>query len=130
VGDQEALAAYRAMMNDLVTVAGNPNEDDPRLQGHASAGALALLRYMVRDDRRKNVVGKGSLRVDPTVVKSGAEQVVVRDCADATQWLLYTKDGKLENNVPGGRHRVDATLSKHDGVWRVERLYFDEVGTC
>lgn len=130
VGDKEALAAYRAMMGDLVAVSRNPDENDARLRSHASANALALLRYMMKQDREKNVVAKGHVRVDPTILKSSASQVVLRDCADDSDWLLYSRDGKLENNVPGGRRRIDATLEKRDGGWRVERLYFDEVGTC
>lgn len=130
VGEEEALATYRAMMSDLVAVSRNPDENDARLRSHASADALTLLRYMMKQDREKNVVAKGHVRVDPTVLKSGASEVVLRDCADDSDWLLYTREGTIENDVPGGRHRIDATLERRDGRWRVERLYFDEVGTC
>ncbi|WP_157856317.1 hypothetical protein [Actinacidiphila yeochonensis] len=129
-GNQGPLLAYRAMMNDLVVVSRNPNENDPRLRDHASAGALMLLRYIMEADRQKDVVGRGTPVVDPTIVKSAATQAVIRDCIDDTQWLLYTRDGELENDVPGGRHRVDATLEVRAGAWRVVRLYFDQVGTC
>ncbi|MDQ1024786.1 hypothetical protein QF035_002368 [Streptomyces umbrinus] len=126
----EALAAYRAMWDDLAAAAATSDPKHPRLRAHASEGALELLRYMMREDRKKDVVTNGQLRLDPSAENSEVTRAVIRDCADATDWLHYTKDGKLENDVPGGHHRVDATVRQRGGVWRVERLHIDQVGTC
>lgn len=129
----EALGAYRAMWDDLAAAAATSDPKHPRLKAHASDEALALLRHMMTEDRKKGVVTKGELRLDPAVEDaedSEATKVLVRDCADGSNWLHYTKGGDLYNDVPGGHHRVDATVRQHDGVWRVERLYIDEVGTC
>ncbi|MCL7377017.1 hypothetical protein [Streptomyces sp. 35G-GA-8] len=91
---------------------------------------MELLRYMMTQDRRKGVVTKGPLHLTPAVESSEATKSVIRDCVDATDWLHYTAAGKPENGVPGGHHRVDATVEQHGGVWKVERLYIDQVGTC
>lgn len=126
----EALAAYRAMWDDLAVAAVTSNARHPRLQTHASGGALELMRHMMTEDRKEKVVTKGRLHLSPTVENGDATRVVIRDCADASEWLHYTRDGKLENDVPGGHHRVDATVRPHGGDWRVERLYIDQVGSC
>ncbi|MEU5308788.1 hypothetical protein [Streptomyces sp. NPDC021562] len=73
---------------------------------------------------------KGQPKFAPVVTKARDSTVIIQDCADDSRWLQYTEDGALEDNVPGGHHRVDATVSKHGGRWLVESLYIDEVGTC
>ncbi|MEV8015280.1 hypothetical protein AB0O76_02750 [Streptomyces sp. NPDC086554] len=130
VSSPGALTAYRAMWDDLAAAAVTSDAKHPRLKAHASGGALELLRYMMTQDRKKDVVTKGRLRLDPAVENGDASKVVIQDCADATAWLQYTKDGALENDVPGGHHRVDATVRQQGGAWRVDRLYIDQVGTC
>ncbi|MER6075153.1 hypothetical protein ABT187_41430 [Streptomyces sp. NPDC001817] len=126
----EAMDAYRAMWGDLAAAAQTSDAKYPRLEAHASGEALELLRYMMTQDRKKDVVTKGRLRLDPVAEKRDAATVVIRDCADATDWLHYAKDGKREDDVPGGHHRVDATVRQQHGAWTVERLYIDRVGTC
>ncbi|WP_189135418.1 hypothetical protein [Wenjunlia tyrosinilytica] len=126
----EALDAYRAMWDDLAAAAVTSDAKHPRLTAHASGRALELLRYMMARDRRKDVVTKGHLRLDTAVENSEATKMVLRDCADATDWLHYTSEGKLEDHVPGGHHRIDATVRQQGGVWRVERLHIGPVGTC
>ncbi|MCC3654008.1 hypothetical protein LIX60_21585 [Streptomyces sp. S07_1.15] len=130
VEHREALAAYRAMWDDALAAAATSDAKHPRLHAHASAGALELLRYMMRENRKKGLVAKGRLHLDPVVERSQAAKVVIRDCADATDWLRYTEGGELENDVPGGHHRVDATVRQRSGMWRVEDLYLHEAGTC
>ncbi|MFB8177697.1 hypothetical protein ACFC8N_16850 [Streptomyces sp. NPDC055966] len=126
----EAVDAYRAMWGDLAAAAQTSDAKYPRLEAHASGEALELLRYMMTQDRKKDVVTKGQLRLDPVAEKRDATTVVIRDCADATDWLHYANDGKREDDVPGGHHRVDATVRQQHGAWTVERLYIDRVGTC
>ncbi|MEU4889513.1 MULTISPECIES: hypothetical protein [Streptomyces] len=130
VESREAVATYRAMWDDAVAAAATSDAKHPRLHAHASAGALELLRYMMSENRKKGLVAKGRLHLDPEVEKSQATRVVIRDCADATGWLRYAEDGELENDVPGGHHRVDATVRQRSGMWRVEDLYLHEAGTC
>lgn len=85
---------------------------------------------MMRQDRQKGLVAKGQVRPDPAVVSSSATQVVIRDCSDDSHWLLYTRDGRPENDVPGGHHRIDATVVLRSNRWRVESLYVHEMGSC
>jgi hypothetical protein len=118
------------MWDDFATAAETSDATHPRLGAHASGGALQLLRHMMTADRKKEVVTKGRLRLDPVVEDNGAARVVIRDCADATDWLHYTTDGKPENGVPGGHHRIDATLLQRGGDWRVDGLYIGQVGSC
>ena len=126
----EALAAYRAMWDDLAAAAETSDAKHPGLGAHASGGALQLLRHMMTEDRKKEVVTKGQLRLGPVVEDNGMMRVVIRDCADATDWLHYTTDGKPENDVPGGHHRIDATLFQRGGGWWVDRLSIGQVGSC
>lgn len=126
----EALAAYRSMWDDLDAAAGTSDPKHPRLDDHAAEGALELLRYMMRQDRKDGVITMGRLRIAPVVKRGAVSKVVIRDCADSTDWLHYTRDGELEDDIPGGHHRVDSTVGERKGVWRVERMYIDQVGTC
>jgi hypothetical protein len=130
VESAEAVDAYRAMWRNVAFASRTSDPASPLLDDHATGGALTLFRYMLREDRKKGVVTKGRLHLSPTVVSSESARVLVRDCADATDWLHYTKDGTLENDDPGGHHRVDATIRRRAGQWRVERLYIGQVGTC
>ncbi|MFF4501625.1 hypothetical protein [Streptomyces sp. NPDC001401] len=125
-----AIDAYRAMWGDLAAAAATSEAKSPRLKAHASGEALELLRYMMTQDRTKGMVTRGQLRLAPIMEKRDATTVVVKDCADATDWLHYGHDGKLENDVPGGHHHVDATVRQHHGAWKVERLYIDKAGSC
>ncbi|GAA2661292.1 hypothetical protein [Streptomyces vastus] len=126
----EALDAYRAMWDDLVVAARTSDAEHPQLDDHANEGALELLRHMMRENKKQGVVTKGQPKFAPVVTEGGATKVVIQDCADGSHWLQYTEDGSLNNDVPGGHHRVDATVGKHKDRWLVESLYIDEVGTC
>ncbi|MER6121762.1 hypothetical protein ABT173_03480 [Streptomyces sp. NPDC001795] len=118
------------MWDDLAAAATTSDAQHPRLKAHAAGGALELLRYMMTKDRKNGVVTKGHLRLDPVVEKSDATTVMIGDCADSTHWLHYTMGGGVQDDVPGGHHRVKATVRHRDGAWQVERLYIDQVGTC
>lgn len=130
IDEQEAVGAYRAMWEDLVVAAQTSDAEHPQLDDHATGDALELLKHMMRDGRKRGVVTKGSLRTAPRVEKSDVSSAVIRDCADDSDWLRYTKDGDLQNAVPGGRHLVDATVTRQGQRWFVQSLYIDEVGTC
>ncbi|MET9085527.1 hypothetical protein ABZX77_27195 [Streptomyces sp. NPDC004237] len=129
-GDAAALAAYQAMWGDVVVAARTSDAGHSRLDDHAEGGALQLLLHMMRANKEQGVVTKGQPTFAPVVTKAGASTVVIQDCADDSRWLQYTEDGSLKDDVPGGHHRVDATVSKHGGRWLVESLYIGEVGTC
>lgn len=125
-----ALIAYQAMWDDLAKAAATSDPKHPSLGDHATGGALQLLRYMMKQDRRDHVITRGRFRIAPVVMNDGDTKVVIRDCVDSVDWLHYTTEGRLEDKVPGGHHRVDATVRVRGGVWRVERMYIGQVGTC
>lgn len=129
-GTEAAVAAYRAMWDDLVAVARTSDETNPRLDDHAESGGLGLLRYMMREGKKQGVVGKGYVRLAPVAKRVSTSKVTILDCSDSTHWLQYRLDGTLKNNVPGGHHRVEATVVQHDGRWVVNSLFIDAVGTC
>ncbi len=130
----DAIAAYRAMWKDLAEASATANEDAPYLGDHATGGALRLLKYGLAKQREEGVVGKGTPRLYPQIVsgepRKQPTKYVLRDCADDTNWLEYKKTGGLKNQVPGGHHRVDATVEIVNGTWKVTYMYLHEVGTC
>lgn len=125
-----AVTAYKAMWGDLVVAARESDVHHARLDDHAEGGALQLLRHMMRENGEQGLVVKGAPRFAPVITKTDSSAVVIQDCADGTQWLQHTRDGALKDHVPGGHHRVDATVRRHGDLWMVESLYIDEVGTC
>ncbi|MFE0178021.1 hypothetical protein ACFWZ2_37500 [Streptomyces sp. NPDC059002] len=125
-----ALAAYRAMWKSVVAAARVSDPGHARLDDHARGEALGVLRFMMRENKKQGVSVRGDLRIDPGVAKRTVDEVVIGDCIDDSRWLQYGKDGVLKNDVPGGHHRVDATVRRQHGQWNVEKLYIDEVGTC
>lgn len=125
-----AVDAYRAMWADVVAASKTSDADDPRLDDHAKGGALRLVHFMLQKNHEDGVVSRGVPTFAPQVKKSDPSMVVIRDCSDASHWLLYTRDGKLKDDTPGGHHRVDATVRREGDQWLVESLYLHEVGTC
>ncbi|MFM9446960.1 hypothetical protein [Streptomyces acidiscabies] len=125
-----AVTAYKAMWGDLVVAARESDAAHARLDDHAESGALQLLRHMMRENREQGLVVKGTPKFSPVIKKTDSLAVVIQDCADGTHWLQHTRDGALKDHVPGGHHRVDATVRRHGATWMVASLYIDEVGTC
>jgi hypothetical protein len=126
----QAVAAYRAMWADAVAVGVKSDETDPRLDDHARNGGLGLLRYAMRQNAKQGIVAKGQVHLAPVAKRVGRSKVTIEDCLDSTHWLQYRTDGTLKNNVPGGHHKVDATVVESGGRWLVDSLYVHEVGTC
>ncbi|UZJ33487.1 hypothetical protein [Streptomyces endophytica] len=126
----DAIAAYRAMWSDLTAVAAAPDPQSPRLKGHATAGALELMKYGLRKAVKEGVVTKGAPRLAPTVVSARDSRVVIRDCVDGTDWLEYKRSGELKNDVPGSHFKTDATVRRAKGIWKVTDLYMHESGSC
>jgi hypothetical protein len=125
-----ALTAYRSMWEDAVAASEVADPDLPRLDDHASAGALRLLKYGMEKARKEQVITKGAPHLAPEVVTANSEQVTLRDCVDGTKWLQYKKSGGLKNDVPGGHSAAEATVRLQDGVWKVSDLYLHQAGSC
>lgn len=126
----EALAAYRSWWRDLAVVSASPDPASPRLNDHAMGGALELMRHGLETARKQGVVTRGSPRLDPEISSASGDKVVIRDCVDGTDWLQYKQNGELKNTVPGSHRKVDASVRRVDGVWKVSDLYMHEAGSC
>ena len=129
-----AVAVYLAMWADMVEAAKTSDYTSPRLDDHAAAQALILLSGALRKAHDSQLVVKGTPRFSPRVIGQtppvNPTAVSVQDCMDDSDWLNYRPDGRLQNDVPGGRHRATATVGFLNGRWVVTRLQIGEVGTC
>ncbi|WP_242419252.1 MULTISPECIES: hypothetical protein [Frankia] len=130
-----ALAAYRGMWEDWVAIAATSDYQNPRLTRHVSGRALSTIYRAVAADRHRGLVSHGTPTFSPRVSafspSDDPTRVTIDDCADASTWLHYDNaSGKLEDDVPGGRHRVQALALRTAGVWKVDELVIQPVGTC
>ncbi|MEV3854954.1 hypothetical protein AB0J38_11580 [Streptomyces sp. NPDC050095] len=124
------MAAYRAMWSDFTQASATSDPRSSVLDDHATGDAVALMRYGLEQAKKDEVVSKGAPRLDPRVVSVKGDRVVVRDCVDMTNWLLYKLNGGLKNDVPGSHRQADATVRHSGGAWKVTDLYIAEAGSC
>ncbi|WP_237735815.1 hypothetical protein [Streptomyces sp. AA1529] len=127
---REALSAYRAMWGDLAQASKTSDPSSKRLDDHAEGGALQLMKYGLRSSQKDKLVGKGTPRPHPEVISAKSGKVVIRDCVDGTDWLLYKRNGEPEDNNPGSHFKADATVKRSKGTWKVSDLYMHEAGSC
>lgn len=131
---QDALAAYRAAYADWVAAAATSNYRDPVLLNHLSGQALSYVSGALRVHQVQGTVTKGEPVLRPTVAQlipqDNPTQVVINSQADDSNWLQYTTDGHLFNDVPGGCHQSQALVVKNDGVWKVDQFAINKPGTC
>jgi hypothetical protein len=122
------------MYADWVAAAATSNYQEPALSQHASGSTLSKITRALYVDKTEGTVGKGQPVIHPTAAQAipagDPTQVVVDDCFDDSNWLQYTTDGHLYNNVPGGRHKTQALVVKSAGSWKVDQLAVQAVGTC
>jgi hypothetical protein len=134
VAEQEALAAYRAMWQDMVVAARTSDYESPALRRHASGLALQLIVDSLRKDKQDGVVTRGELVLDPRVREASPRarptRVIVDDCADSARWLKYRASGELANDIPGGRREIRAVVRNLDGAWKVIDFAVEATGSC
>ncbi|MBR7827826.1 hypothetical protein KDK95_16015 [Actinospica sp. MGRD01-02] len=135
----KALAAYRGAFADWTAVEAIPNKADyqnPQLANHLTGAALSYVTGAVYVNTNVDgAVAHGKpVLLNPTVSQavpaSNPTQVVINDCVQTNAWLLYTTDGHLYNNVPGGREKTQALVTLNGGTWKVSKLVMEVVGTC
>jgi len=64
----------------------------------------------------------------PAIGRSPTD-VVVQDCFDTTQWLLYVKaTGEAAGDAKGARRQMQAVVRKTASGWKVDGLVV--VGSC
>jgi hypothetical protein len=134
----QALAAYRAAFAAwaaLVAVADPHDYQSPVLAEHMSGQALSTVTGQVFIDiNTRGAVSKGVPVLHPTVGQlipaNNPTQVIVNDCVNTSSWLLYTTDGHLLDNIPGGLEKTQSLMVLTNGVWKMNQLYMQEPGTC
>jgi predicted small lipoprotein YifL len=136
---QQALAAYRAAFADWTAVEAIPSKADyqnPQLADHLTGAAFSYVTGAVYVNTNVDgAVAHGKpVLLNPTVGQmvpaSKPTQVLINDCVQTDAWLLYTTDGHLFNNVPGGREKTQALVTLSGGAWKVSKLVMEVVGTC
>jgi hypothetical protein len=131
---QAAVIAYRNMWHAFVQAGRTSNPDDPNLAKYATGDALTLIVHALTQDRDQHKVSLGDVALNPSVVgfrpPGNPTEVTIADCADDSQWLVYKDTGGLFNDVPGGRHKVSATVELVGSTWTVKSFTAQAVGTC
>jgi hypothetical protein len=132
---QQAVAAYQAMWAAWVTAALTSDPTSKSLGRHAAGNALELIVTSLSQDKREGMVTRGQPvlkpRVQAATPSSAPTHVTIADCADATHWLKYrASTGTLKDDVPGGRHTVNAVVQNVNGTWLVVQFLVQPVGTC
>ncbi|MFC7305131.1 hypothetical protein ACFQVC_12980 [Streptomyces monticola] len=125
------MVAYLAMWQDAATASRTADPKHPRLDDHAQRGALQLLQHVMRQARKAGVTMQGAAVAAPSVVKSGSDKVVLKDCVDGSKWVQVKPDESPDGSLSGGRRHTEATVVRTDGgKWKVSDLYWEDVGTC
>jgi len=99
-----------------------------------SGQALSYASGSLRVHQVQGSVAKGEPVLRPTVGQmlpaADPTEVVINSQVDDSNWLAYTSDGRLFDKTPGGCHQSQALVVKKDGVWKVDQLAINQVGTC
>ena len=129
-----ALAAYRGYLAAWVAAARTSNPNDPALLRYADGAALRTVVGSLAANRAAGKVSRGTIVPAPKVValspSTRPTSATIRDCADASHWLLYRKSGELWNDDPGGRHDVNAVVHSTAAGWKVTSIAIGGVGSC
>ncbi|WP_145908896.1 hypothetical protein [Kitasatospora viridis] len=131
----EALAAYNAMMQDIVALAATSDYKNPRLASHMIGQPLAQWTKTLANQQLDGVVSHGVPSWNPRVTKVSPpdrpDRVEVSDCLDGANWLRYKLDGELADHIPSGKHVSAAAITlQPDGRWMVTEQLIGAEGTC
>jgi hypothetical protein len=132
--ERKALAAYRGLWKAYAKAGLTANADEPDLAEYAVDPALKMLRDALTGFKAKGQVFKGEYGSRPTVAEAtpadSPTAVVLADCLDSKNFLVYKTNGELADDKPGGRRSASATVHAHDGTWKVTSFAIREKGTC
>jgi hypothetical protein len=134
-GEGDALATYRGMWQDMVVAARTSDYQSPLLARHAAGPALAQIVQSLYRDKKSGLVTKGQPVLNPKVFEAALAadppRVIVEDCGDSTNWLKYrVSTGQLQDDDPGGRRLIKATVVSTGGQWKVVGIEVGGIGTC
>ncbi|UJW32633.1 hypothetical protein L3Q67_02245 [Saccharothrix sp. AJ9571] len=130
--EQQAIAAYLGMWNDMAVAGETSNWQDPRLGRNATSIALTNITRGLYTNQTKGLVSKGRPVNAPRVLTAESGKFVLEDCGDSSNWLLYRADtGALSDEEPDGRRHINAVVERQpDGAWRVTDFGIHEPGSC
>jgi len=128
------LAAYRGMWEDWVALAATGDYQNPRLANHASGRALSLIYKAIYKDRAAGLHSEGRPVLSPKIVamtpESSPDRATVSDCVDTSPWVSVRSTGERQADSPSGRHAVQALAVLGNGMWKVDQLVIQDLGTC
>jgi hypothetical protein len=132
--EAEAVRAYQGMWKAYAKAGLTSNPDEPDLAVYTDDPALKLLRDGLAGYRSKGQVFKGEYGSSPTVAQAiptdTPKTIILADCLDSKNFLVYKASGEKADDVPGGRRSTSATVKSQDGVWKVTNFAIREKGTC
>ncbi|EYT90887.1 hypothetical protein ThrDRAFT_03467 [Frankia casuarinae] len=132
---RDALAAYVGMWKAYAQASHTSDWQAPYLSQYASGDALQVMTGNLYADHYNGLISKGEPVNNPKVTSVSPEDapksVMIDDCADTRNWLVYRADGSLLDDKPGGMRRILAEARLHtDGLWRVTRFGVGDLGSC
>lgn len=126
-----ALAAYRAMWNDVAKASNTADYQAPYLANHLADSALVTITDNLAVEHTQGVVAYGAPLLHPLVTSAMPTTVLLSDCLDDHAWLQYfAATNKLVNDTPGGLRSTTVTVSERAGVWKVTQLNTGTDGSC
>lgn len=131
----DVLTAYRGMWSDMSAAAVTSDSKSPLLARHATGPALTAIVESLYTDKKAGLVTRGHLVLDPRItsldLNKQPTKAVISDCGDTSDWLKYKKaTGAPQDDKPGGRHRISASVYGLNGSWKVVSFQLQGVGTC
>jgi hypothetical protein len=131
-----ATTAYFGMWEDFTAAAETSDWQSPELARHAADEALSVLSRGLYADHYNGLVTTGELILDPAVSSvdppKNPTTVVIADCADTSDWLVYDSEtGVPVDDQSGGLRAITAVVEEQgDGSWKVTGFAVGEVGSC
>ena len=125
----DVLAAYRAFWDEVTAAASTADQEAADLRRHATGEQLVTTIGQLYDLRRRGLVLRGRVRLDPRVVSLSGDGAVVEDCQDGSRFLAYdARTGAPRGRSVKRRDRVTAYLTYDRGAWKVYRTRTREGG--
>ncbi|GAA1025799.1 hypothetical protein GCM10009557_01150 [Virgisporangium ochraceum] len=132
--ERDAVAAYRGMWDAFVAAGKTADPDAAALRTYASDDALKLIVTALLQHRQNQQVILGELVIDPkpTEVRpaDAPTEVMILDCVNDEDWLVYKASGGLADDEPGGKHQTTAVVTRSGGAWKVKSFELGRSGTC
>lgn len=117
--EAEVLAAYRAHWDAFLTAADPPNPDHPALAATTTGRELEFLRNALARDREAGVVVRGSINLDPEVVRVNDGEAWVRDCIWDRSGVFVRETGQVAVPVTTEMELRTFRLVRTEGRWKV-----------